>query len=140
MAQGVVGFDASKPAGQKFTQPEVRTEIAGLAPSSPPDGSIGSVKLAPDSVTKEKMAPASVGGAEIEPGGVGTPNIAAKAVTQDKIGDKAVGRLQAGPGVMTFRDTNGNPATVEGVVLSSTQWAQLGANEDPNTVYFIWDA
>lgn len=139
MAQGVVGFDASKPKGSKFTQPEVRAEIAGLAPTSPPDGSIGSNKLAPDAVTKEKMAPSSVGGAEIEPSGVGTSNIAPKAVTQDKLGDKSVGRVQAGPGVMTVRDVNGNPVTMEALVISATAHALLGANEDPNSLYLIYD-
>lgn len=139
MAQGVVGFDASKPKGSKFTQPEVRAEIAGLAPTSPPDGSIGANKLAPDAVTKEKMAPASVGGAEIEAGGVGTSNLGAKVVTGDKIADKGVGRPQAGPGVMTVRDTNGNAVTMEAVVISATLHAQLGVNEDPNSLYLIWD-
>lgn len=140
MALGYVGFDPTAPVGQKFKDPVVRAEVAALAPTSPPDGSIGANKLAPSAVTREKIQPGAVGTSQIEANGVGPGNIAPEAVTESKIAPGAVTRAKAGLGVVTARDTSGNPVKNELLTISATDHAALGPNEDPNTTYLIYDA
>lgn len=139
MAQGYVGFDPTKPTGTKFTQPEVRAEIAALAPTSPPDGSIGANKLAAEAVTQDKIQPGAVGPAQIANSGVATGNLANLSVTEPKLADDAVTRAKAGLGVVTARDTSGNATAMEVLIIAATAHALLGVNEDPNTTYLIWD-
>ncbi len=138
-AQGYVGFDPTAPPGQKFPDPAVRAEVARLAPTSPPDGSIGAAKLAPEAVLREKIRPGAVGAAQVEDASLPGGKLVPATVGTTQLADAAVTRLKAGIGVVTARDTSGNPVKNELLTISSTDHAALGANEDPNTTYLIYD-
>ena len=140
MALGYVGFDPSAPVGQKFKDPVVRAEVAALAPTSPPDGSIGENKLAPEAVTRAKLRPGAVGDAQVENGSLSGGKLVPGAVGTSQLADDGVTRAKAGLGVVTARDTSGNPVNNELLTISATDHAALGVNEDPNTTYLIYDA
>lgn len=134
MADLVVGYDPAQPAGQRFA-PEVRAEIAEVAPDNIDNGSVTTAKLADDAVTAAKIAPGAVGTVEIANGGVGTANLATDAVTTVKIADGAVTADKAGVGIMKARDSAGNPINLTGVPITAAAYGAI--TPDPNTVYLI---
>lgn len=130
-----VGYEPDSPEGERLA-PEVRAEIARVAPSAVLNNSITTAKLRDAAVTRAKLATGAVGSSEIDTGAVGTTNLASGAVTADKIATDAVTPTKCGTGVVTAVDSSGN--SVETVVrfLTSAQFAAIGS-PDPNTTYFI---
>ncbi|QDF17566.1 hypothetical protein SEA_YAGO84_34 [Gordonia phage Yago84] len=137
MADLLVGYDPSQPAGQRFA-PEVRAEIAEVAPDNIDNGSVTTAKLANDAVTGDKLAPGAVGSTEIATGGVGTANLANDAVTTAKLANDSVTGAKAGLGIATAHDAAGNETSIDFVPITAAQYGALGT-PDPNTVYFISD-
>ncbi|UJE15689.1 hypothetical protein SEA_LIGMA_34 [Gordonia phage Ligma] len=138
MADLIVGYDPAQPAGERFA-PEVREEIAEVAPDNIDNGSVTTAKLADDSVTQAKIAPGAVGSTEVATGGVGSANLATDAVTTVKIADDAVTGDKVGNGVTQARDSAGNQITLTAVPLTAAQYGAIGS-PDPNVVYLISDS
>ena len=136
MADQIIAYDPDMDPGERFA-PEVRTEIAFVAPSSVVNGSITTAKLADDAVTQAKIAPGAVTSAEIATSGVDVVNIAPSAVTETKLADNAVTPAKCGTGVPTAVDDADNPTETIFKFLSAAQYSQLGGSVDPNTVYLI---
>lgn len=137
MADLLVGYDPTKPVGQRLA-PEVVQEIEEVAPSNLDNGSVTTAKLANDAVTEDKIAPGAVGGVELATGGVGTVNLATDAVTTDKLADDSVTADKAGVGVTTAHDSAGNPITLDAVPITAAAYGSI--TPDPNVLYLITDS
>ncbi|WAB09212.1 hypothetical protein SEA_LITTLEMUNCHKIN_36 [Gordonia phage LittleMunchkin] len=137
MADLFVGYDPAQPAGQRFA-PEVRAEIAEVAPDNIDNGSVTTAKLANDAVTGDKIAPGAVNTTEIATGGVGAANLATDAVTTVKLANDSVTAAKAGLGVPTAHDASGNDISVDFVPITAAAYGAL-TTPDPNTFYFISD-
>lgn len=134
MADLFIAFDPAADEGERLA-PEVRTEIAVVAPSAVVNGSITAAKLADDAVTQAKIAPGAVGSVEVATGGVNTVNLASSAVTTDKLASGAVTPAKVGAGVVKAVDASGNSTETTLKFVTAAQYA--GLTPDPNTVYFI---
>ncbi|AWN04240.1 tail fiber protein [Gordonia phage Sour] len=137
MADLLVGYDPAQPAGSRFS-PEVRAEIAEVAPDNIENGSVTTAKLANDAVTGDKLAPGAVGSAEIAQNGVASTNLASDAVTTTKLADDAVTAAKAGLGVPTAHDASGNPISIDFVPITAAAYGAI-SSPDPNTIYLISD-
>lgn len=135
MADQFIAFDPEADEGERLA-PEVRTEIAFVAPSAVLNGSITTAKLADDAVTQDKVAPGAVGSVEIVTGGVEAANLAAEAVTTGKIAADAVTPAKCGTGVVTAVDSSGNDVETREMYLTAIEYAAINT-PDPNTTYYI---
>lgn len=135
MADKFIAYDDAADPGERFA-PEVRAEIAEVAPSVVLNGSITTAKLADDSVTQAKIGQEAVGAAELAPDAVETNKIKSSAVTTGKIAANAVTPPKVGTGVVTAVDSS--DATVATVIkyVTAVQYAAI-TTPDPNTLYFI---
>jgi len=129
-----IAYDPSADPGERLA-PEVRTEIAVVAPSAVLNGSITTAKLADDAVTQAKIYPGAVGSTEIATGGVAAVNMATGAVESDALAAGAVVPAACGTGVPTAVDSADNPAETVLKFLTSAEYGAL--TPDPNTLYFI---
>ena len=136
MADLLVAYDPAQPVGERLA-PEVRAEIAELAPSTVDNGSITTAKLADDAVTTAKLAPGAVTSVEIATGGVSAVNLATDAVTTVKLADGAVTGDKVGTGVMKAYDSAGNAISLRGVPITAAAYGAI--TPDPGTVYLISD-
>ena len=134
MADLFIAYDPEADAGERLA-PEVRTEIAVVAPSAVLNGSITTAKLADDAVTQDKIYPGAVGSVEIATGGVNTVNIATGAVSSDKLAAGAVVPASCGTGVPTAVDSADNPAETIIKFVTAAEYGALTPN--PNTLYMI---
>ena len=130
-----IAYNPSKPAGERLS-PEVREEIAEIAPSTVTNGSITTAKLEEGAVTQSKIAPEAVGSEQIEVGAVHSLGLAADAVTTLKIVDDAVTPPKCGTGVVTARDSANNAIEWAEVLITAADYAAL-AVKDPNVVYNV---
>lgn len=130
-----IAFDPAANQGERLS-PEVRTEIAAVAPSAVLNGSITTAKLADLSVTTGKVVDGAVTTAKIATNGVEAVNIKAAAVTSAKIAADAVTPDKCGTGVPTAVDSSGNPAETVIQFVTAVQYAAI-STPDPNTLYFI---
>jgi len=137
VADKVVTFDIDAEDGQHFA-PEVRKEIAKLAPSSVNDGAITAKKLAAEAVTGEKIAPKAVTGVSIDDGAVDTAQIAAGAVDSGRLAPGAVVPDKVGSGVVTSVSMDGTPVKMAQTVCSNSAYLAL-TSADPNTLYFTYN-
>lgn len=128
-------IDLNQDQGEQLA-PEVRAEIAAVAPSTVTNGSITTAKLAEDSVTNGKIAPGAVGSLEIATSGVETGNLAPESVTTSKLAPDAVTPVKCGTGVVTARDADGNDIEWAEVLMTAAQYAAL-STKDPNVVYNV---
>ena len=135
MADQIIAYDPDQDPGERFA-PEVRTEIAFVAPSTVVNGSITAAKLADSAVITGKLAPGAVTTEKIATGGVDVLNLAAGAVTEVKLADNAVTPSKCGTGVPTCVDESDNATEVVFKFLTSAEYGALQA-VDPNTVYLI---
>ncbi len=135
MADLFIAFDPSANAGERLA-PEVRTEIAAVAPSAVLNGSITTAKLAADAVTQDKIGPGAVGTTEIASLAVATANLAATAVTAAKLAVDSVTPEKCATGVPTAVDSSDNAAETIFKFVTAAQYAALGT-PNPNTVYLI---
>lgn len=135
MADQFIAFDPAANEGERLA-PEVRTEIAFVAPSAVLNGSITTAKLADDSVTNSKIVAGAVTSTEIATNGVTAVNITASSVTTAKIADGAVTPAKTTTGVVTSQDSAGNSASTIIKYVTAAQYAALSV-PDPNTLYFI---
>lgn len=135
MADQIIAFDPEADPGERLA-PEVRTEVAFIAPSSVVNGSITTAKLAEDAVTQGKIAPGAVATTEIATNGVEAVNIAAAAVTEAKLSVNAVTPEKCGTGVPTCVDESDNATEVVFKFMTNAQYAAL-TSVDPNTVYLL---
>lgn len=135
MAETFVGIDLSQPEGEQLS-PEMRAEIARLAPNQVGAGSIteeklgtaavSTTKLEDGAVTSAKIAGNSIDAAHIANGAVGTGELAPAAVTPDK----------AGTGIVLGYDANGDPIALKIVPITNTSYA--GITPDPDTIYAVY--
>lgn len=135
MADLFIAFDPEADPGERLA-PEVRTEIAYVAPSAVLNGSITTAKLADDAVTQAKIYPGAVASTEIATGGVDSVNLASGAVVTDALGAAAVVPSKCGPGVVTAVDSSDNTLDTLIKVLTAAEYAAI-SSPDPNTLYFI---
>lgn len=130
-----ISYEADSPEGERFA-PEVRAEIAAVAPSAVLNNSITTAKLRDQAVTRAKLGPGAVGPDELDSAAVETPNLADSAVTTAKLDDDSVTPAKCATGVVTAVDSAGNPTENMLRYLTSAQYAAIGT-PDPNTTYFI---
>lgn len=135
MADQFIAFDPEADEGERLS-PEVRTEIAFVAPSAVLNGSITTAKLADDAVNQDKIAPGAVGSVEIATGGVAAENMGAESVTTTALAADAVTPVKCGTGVVTAADASGNDLETREVYLTAVQYAAI-SSPDPNTTYYI---
>jgi len=130
-----ISYNPSEDAGERLP-PEVREEIAEVAPSAVEDGSISEAKLKDGAVATAKLADGAVSTAKIATNGVETANIKGGAVTTAKLADESVTPAKCDTGVVTMKDSDGNDIEAHGVRMTETEYSALGA-PDPNTFYFL---
>ncbi|AXN53312.1 hypothetical protein PBI_THONKO_40 [Mycobacterium phage Thonko] len=136
MAITQVGFDTSKPIGQRL-DPDMQAEVKALSPTEVDDGDITEPKIAPDAVTRDKIAPGAVGKTELGQDAVEAPHLADGAVGTPALAANSVTAEKAGVGVVTITDANGNP--VELTLTMMTQAAYDALDEpDPNFGYLLY--
>lgn len=135
MAELLVGYDPTKPQGQRLA-PEVQAEIELLAPSNIPNGGVTTSKIANDAVTQDKIGDAAVGSDQLATNAVSTAALATGAVTTVKLANGAVTSAKVGVGVMKAKDASGNDITVTGVPVTAAQYAAI-TSPDPNVLYLI---
>lgn len=135
MADQFIAYDPSADAGERLA-PEVRAEIAVLAPSTVLNGAVTTAKLADDAVTAAKIAAGSVGNPELAGGAVATANIASGAVTADKLAGSSVTPAKCSTGVVTSTDVSSNSVATTIMYLTAAQYAAI-VSPNPNTLYFI---
>lgn len=135
MADQIIAYDPDQDPGERFA-PEVRTEIAFVAPSTVVNGSITTAKLADTAVTTGKLAAGAVTTEKIATGGVDVVNLATGAVTDVKLAANAVTPEKCGTGVPTCVDESDNATEVVFKFMTNAQYAALQA-VDPNTVYIL---
>ncbi|MHC9292072.1 phage upper tail fiber protein [Mycobacterium sp. LTG2003] len=128
-----IAIDLDAEDGEKFA-PEVRAEIAAVAPSLLVNGAVTTVKLRDLAVTLEKLADGAVTSPKIAAGGVKAVNIDTGAVTSDKIDAGAVTAPKAGVGVVTAHDSSGTAITVDIVPITAADYAAL-SSPNPNVLY-----
>jgi hypothetical protein len=132
-----IGYDPSKPAGERLA-PEVRTEIAYVAPSGLTPQSVVTLNLKDENVTTAKLAPDAVDDTKLADNAVKREHLADAAVGTDEVEDGAITPAKTGTGVVTAVDSSDNPLQWTEKVLSSTEY-NLIVTPDPNTTYFIHD-
>lgn len=135
MAENFVGFDDAAPDGEKLP-PEVRREVAFIAPTTVSNGSIVEDKIGTAAVTAPKIADGAVGPTKLAPGAVGSGQLASSAVTTGKLAPGAVTHEKAGTGVMKTFDANGDPIAARMVPITAATYA--GITPDPNTFYAVY--
>lgn len=130
-----VSLDLDAAEGERLS-PQMRAEIATVAPSAVVNNSITTAKLRDAAVTRAKLGGGAVGSGELDSAAVTTAKLADGAVTAAKLADDAVTPAKCGTGVVTAVDSAGNPT--ENIVryLTSAQYAAI-ASPDPNTTYMI---
>lgn len=128
-------YDPDADEGERLA-PEVRTEIAAVAPSAVLNGSITTLKLQDAAVTNAKLAVNSVAYTNIIDNAVRTAGIQAAAVTTAKIADAAVTPAKTTTGVVCAVDNSGTTVATRIMYLTAAQYAAIGS-PDSNTLYFI---
>lgn len=134
MADRFIAYDPNANEGERLA-PEVRTEIAYIAPSAVVNGSITTAKLADLSVSTGKIVDGAVTGTKITAAAIGTSHLVTAAVTADKLGTDAVTPDKCGTGVPTAVDSSDNPVETVFKFVTAAQYGALTPNS--NTVYFI---
>lgn len=129
-----VPFDPTQSPGQKLP-PDVRAEIAEVAPSTVNDGSIDEDKLAEDAVITGKLADQAVTTEKIADGAVGSLQIANGGINTVDLADDSVTGAKAGLGTVTSMDKDGNYIETKEVYLTAAEYAALSV-KDPNTTYY----
>lgn len=124
MAKLVPYLDTEKPAGQQLS-PEMRAEIAEVAPSGLTNGSVTTAKLAEKAVATAKLADGAVTSTKIATNGVEAVNLGPGAVTTTKLDDNSVTAAKAGLGVVTAFDKDGNPIDAPTVFMTQTEYAAI---------------
>jgi hypothetical protein len=135
VADQVVCFDPTQDPGERLA-PEVRQEIAEVAPSAVVNGSITTAKLAQDAVTTDKLDDGAVTSPKIAQGGVAAINLGPESVTTAKIADNGVTPEKCGTGVVTAADASNNAVETIISFVTAAEYAAL-MSPDPNTTYFI---
>ena len=130
----VIAYEPSAPPGERLA-PEVRAEIAEVAPSVLDDGSVTAPKLAEKAVTTGKLNEGAVTSVKIATGGVAAINLAAGAVNTAALAADSVTDEKAGPGVVQAHDKDGNPITVDVIPITAAQFASITAS--PSGLYVI---
>lgn len=136
MADGLyIGWEPDNPDGEKLS-PEVRAEIARVAPSTLNNGAVTEAKIGTAAVTGSKIADGAVGPSKLAANAVGNGQLANAAVGTTKLAPGAVTPDKAGTGVVVARDANGDPIAATIVPMTSTTYA--GTTPDPDTFYATW--
>lgn len=135
MPELVPTIDTSKPAGEQLS-PEMRAEVAAVAPSAVLNNSITTAKMADNAVTEPKINAGAVTSPKIATGGVETVNLADGAATTPKIADNAVTAAKAGVGVCTAVDADDEPIENVFKFMTEAEYAEILA-PDPNVTYLL---
>lgn len=129
-----VGFNPSAPPGQRLA-PEIRTEIAILAPSAVTDLSLTEQKYKDGSVTRVKIAPDSIDDTLIADDAVKREHLAPNAVGTNEVENNSITPPKVGTGVLTIRDHAGAALSVIAEVLTTAEYS--GITPTPNVLYIM---
>lgn len=131
----VIGYNPEMEPGQRLP-PEVRAEIALLAPATVTPNSIVEDKLANGAVSRDKIKEKAVDGTRMADGAVSTEQLALGAVDTDRLKQGAVTGEKAGIGIAKAFDPAGSPISFRVVPITSTGYQSL-PTVDPSTLYLI---
>lgn len=131
-----IALDQTQPPGEQLA-PEMRAEVAVIAPSVVSVGSVTTAKLHDDAVTYDKLGPSAVHTDNLLDDAVTAAKLADNAVLAASIADGAVGLSEAGVGVVKATDKTGTARslTMSGP-FTAAEYGAIGT-PDPNTVYVI---
>jgi hypothetical protein len=132
-----IGFNPTAPEGERLA-PEVRTEIAYIAPAAITTASVTTPKIKDANVTREKIAPDAIDDTLIADNAVKREHLDTDAVGTAEIEDESVTPAKVAAGIMKFVDTDDEPIDVTGKLMTATAYGALGA-VDPNTLYYLSD-
>lgn len=135
MADQFIAYDPSALPGERLA-PEVRTEIAYVAPSAVTNSSITTIKIADTAVTTPKIADAAVTLAKLATNSVGTVQIVNAAVTTVKIADNAVTPAKTTTGILLSVDSADAYVNRKTKDVTAAEYAAI-VSPDPNTYYMI---
>lgn len=137
MADLFVALDLTQEPGEQLS-PEMRAEIAVIAPSVVNAGSITTNKLHDDAVTHDKLGPEAVQPDNLAENAVENAALADAAVHTDNLADAAVTLAKAGVGVATATDKTGTPRSLEiSGPYTAAEYGAIVGGPDPNTLYVI---
>lgn len=136
MANEVVLFDPTLPAGTKFKSAAVRAEIAAVVPLNLPPDSVTGDKLADGTIPGAKMANGAITSGKIGAGEILTTNIGDGQVTAAKLAALSLTLAAVGAGVMGVKDSDGNALTMTALRITQSAYAALTV-VDPNTFYLV---
>lgn len=128
-------YDPDMPEGQRLP-PEMRAEIARLAPANLTPNSVTQDKIADGAVGRDQLDAKAVDATRLADGAVGQAQLALGAVGSNQLAPGAVTAAKAGAGILKFTDPSGTPIAGTVIVLTSTQYAAL-TSPDPNTIYLL---
>lgn len=131
----VVAYNPSAPVGERLA-PEVRTEIALLAPVTIPNGSVTNPRIADEAVEERNVRDDTIRESHVRDAAVSTRTIAPDAVTRDRIAPASVDHTRVDAGVPTVTDVDDQPIALKFIPLTAAQYA--GITPDPNTAYLIY--
>lgn len=130
----LIGYNPAAPVGQRLS-PEVRTEIAMLAPVTLPNGSVTTPKIGDKAVDEDKIKDDTVKEVHIKTGAISAAKLAALAVTKEALANASVDHTKVDAGVPTVKDKDDQPISLKFVPLTATEYASL--TPDPDTVYLV---
>lgn len=133
----IIALDLDKPAGEQLP-PEMRAEVAAIAPSVVNNQSITTPKIKDAAVTHDKLAADAVHSDNLAENAVDNRSIDDGAVHTDNLIDDAVTRAKAGIGVVTAVDKTGTARTLEVAgPYTAAEYGAIVGGPDPNTLYVI---
>lgn len=127
-------YDPSKPPGERLA-PELREEIAEVAPSTVTNGSITDEKLAEGSVIEGKYAIQSIPPEAFQDNSIPTSAYEPGSVDTDALADNAVTPVKCATGVPTCVDSTGSYIENTFWFGTATQYTAI-VTKDPNFTYF----
>ena len=134
MPKLVPTLDTDATPGERFA-PEIRQEIAEVAPSTLVNDAVTTPRIRDLAVTTEKLADGAVSSAKIATKGIKAINVDDGAVGTDQLDDAAVTDTKAGLGVATAHDAEGNPVACDFVFLTQSEYAAV--DDEPGVTYMV---
>lgn len=128
-------YDPTKDPGERLA-PEIREEIAEVAPSTVTDGSITNDKLAEHTIESSKFAAKAVDEPALDDDSVSARTIVALAVGTSALAAGAVTPPKCGTGVVTAVDSAGADLETIEMYCTALEYAAI-VSKDPNTTYNV---
>lgn len=135
MADQFIAYDPSAAPGERLA-PEVRAEIAFVAPSAVTNNSITTIKIQDLAVTTPKIATGAITLALMAANSVGTVALVNDAVTTVKIANSAITPAKTTTGIVTCVDSADAYVNRKNKDVTAAEYAAI-VSPDPNTYYYI---